>query len=313
MKTNRIIKGVWVFCIAMLATVFAGSNKAWASTGFKEMFQQWQWASPKGGQGVQYRWAGDTVKVGDYYFKGDPLEEPDDMGLTTIYISDKKNSGFLLTPLNGAAYTNGKEAYYIDYSPSGKEYLCRYRFSSRKETKVKKLPKKSDWWIRTIYGGKVYLLGRNLENGEEVTCVYDINKKTLSSLKNFAIEGRSGKYVISLGDMRDGTAIHSTLTLWKITASGLKKVKILDKNVGLAEFSGNKLYYQVYKDGSGREVLLYRCNVDGTNKKKLAAFKVSGKEGSADIMSVGPDACVVYLDGRHWKYTYATKKLKLKS
>jgi hypothetical protein len=58
-------------------------------------------------------------------------------------------------------------------------------------------------------------------------------------------------------------------------------------------------------------VCIYKCNSDGSNKKKIATIKSSKSNGDGvRVMKVGKKACYYcdYSNGKYYKYTYATKK-----
>lgn len=328
MKTKRNRKGVVLFCFVMLIAVFTGAKQVWAASEYQEMFtiagslthRVCGEKDQEGGFCSHPVWGGQVIKRGDYYFKGKITVPGDgDVCVDKIYISDKKNSGFQLTPLAATAYdvpyTNGKEAYYIQRSArSDERALYRYVFRTRKKEKLKELSV-SDAYIVTIYGGNIYLKGYDSETDKWKMDVYNTRKKTLSALKdNVIIERRSGKYAISYDTSENDVSPLGTLTLWRITESGLKKVKTIENVAGYAVgFIGDELYYAVYKDKSKREVTICKSKQNGAGQKKLAGIKAPKKNERVDILEIGPDNCIVesadsgtmYL----WTYTYATKKM----
>lgn len=309
----QIRKAFFLFCLAALAVVCVKPKQAWAAEEYKEMFQSW-------GHGVcgnraengicQHRaWSGETVKIGNYYFKGEVISDgPDsDILIGKVRISDKEDSGFKLTPLEWyggglPVYSNGEDAYYTLYDGTiGKTVLRRYVFRSRKEEKLLDVDQGS---ITTIYRGKIYLSGGY---------VYDIKKKTSSALKgNVDIKKRSGKYATSFQEGKGKLPAESgELTLWRITETGLKKVKTLKNASWNHGFIGDKLYYAVYKDKTMREVSVYSCKRDGSGQKKLGQIKATKKDGGVLISGIGTDNCSVSMGSEgEFVYTYATKKLK---
>ena len=58
------------------------------------------------------------------------------------------------------------------------------------------------------------------------------------------------------------------------------------------------------------KVILYRCNPDGSGRKKLGTFTRSGQSGEVMVSKITSKYCYVYKDQRAYKYTYKTKKLK---
>ena len=53
---------------------------------------------------------------------------------------------------------------------------------------------------------------------------------------------------------------------------GLSKVRKLTSYGRSEVFVGKKLYYAAYDKGSMKKAVLYRCNKDGTGRKKIAVF-----------------------------------------
>lgn len=286
-QVKKVVQMAAVVCLVMLAGLLTGQTKVQAASEYTELFDG------------DYE-AETTVKSGKYYFKcsGDDW---------TVYISDKKNSGYKATPIAYNAFSNGKQAYYVEDNT-----LYKYVFSTKKETKLKSLPLKDDsyWSLNTIYGSKLYLTKSSIEAWTLMTYTYNVNSGKLKKLKNnCSIIDRYGKYVITQGELRTDVSPFK-VTLWKITSSGLKKIKVLTKNGQFAQFVDGKLYYTKYSDDTMGKVSLYRCNAGGSNKKLMASFETESEYDIVLIQAVTSKYCIVWMSDSTYKYTFKTGKLK---
>lgn len=257
-------------------------------------------------------WAsGDTrtvEKSGKYYFKWNSNSN-------TILMSTNKTSGYTATPLTYGTFSNGKQACYIRDNR-----LYKYVFSTRKETFLKKFSLSGDqvYSISTVYSSQVFLTKSSFEQWKFWTYSYNIKTKKLKLAKsNCNITDRYGKYVIAQGDYRTDIAPYP-LTVYKITSSGLSKVKKISSYGKNAVFIGSKLYYVTYPKGTMKKATLYRSKPDGSSPKKIASFSVSTQYGEVIITKITSKYCNVskfqYKPGKStqttYRYTYADKKLK---
>lgn len=241
-----------------------------------------------------------VFKSGKYYFKYDPYAGK-------ILMSTKKDSGFRRTPISFDACSNGNQAYY-----TRNKVLYKYVYSTRKESKIKKLPASGDqgYSISTIYGSQIFLKKSSFDQWTEWTYCYNTKTGKLKMvMSKCSISDRCGKYVVGKNEFRSDVSPYK-LTLYKITSSGLKKVKTLSAR-GFGEcFVDGKLYYTHYTDIKMKNAVLYRCKANGSGKKKIAEFKSSSEYSMVTVFNITSKKCSVYKDGKSYEYTFATKKLK---
>lgn len=238
-------------------------------------------------------------KHGKYYFK---------YLNGKVYMSKKKSSGYKATPLEYNSYTNGKQAYYIS-----KSTLCKYTFSNKKAIKLKKMPVKKDYYfyLSEVYGNQIFITKGSFDEWTYWTYRYNTKTKNLKNIKkNCTIVNRQGKYVVAENSYRSDVS-PTPVTLYKITSSGLKKIKKLTERGFNSVFVDGKLYYTEYTDVYMTKVTLYRCNSNGKGKKALGTFASSSEYGQVLIQEITSKKCTVYIiDEGLYEYTYSTKKLK---
>lgn len=246
---------------------------------------------------------GTAIKAGKYYLKN--------VG-GSICISARKDSGFQKTPIGSFAYSNGSQAFYVrDY------VLYKYAYSTRKETPVKKLPAKGaandphlSFYISEVYGNQIYLTKGSQGQWRNWTYSYNIKTKKLKKvLSNCKINTRYGKYVIGQNEYRTDVSAYP-ITLYKVQSSGLKKIKKLSSYGWEPTFAGRKLYYVSGTDSSMKKVTLYHCNLNGSGRRKIKTFSTSQQYGQVLIYNITSKSCEVNKDGKVYRYTYATKKMK---
>ena len=248
-----------------------------------------------------------VVKNGKYYLKIDE-------GSQKTLIAAKKAGPYKETPIDFyGAFANGKQAYYVR-----ENVLYRYTFSSGKEKKVKKLSASGDqkYHVSAVYGSQVFLTKTSFDQWKYWTYSYNTKSGKLKmAVRNCAISSQNGKYVVAQNEYRSDVSPYR-VTVYKITSSGLKKVKKLGENCHAEIYVKGKLYYAEYPDKYVRpdaymeKVILYRCNPDGSGRKKLGTFTRSGQSGEVMVSKITSKYCYVYKDQRAYKYTYKTKKLK---
>lgn len=282
-KTN--FKRMSLICILMLCAFFViGTHTEAASDEYKPLF------------GENYEF-GDSVKCGKYYFKVSPQDYK-------VYVAKSKNGTYKQTSIAYNSYTNGKQIYYVS-----ENRLCKYVISSGKETGIKKLSNKKDWSISLVYGGKIYLSADNFDEWSVQTYVYKISSKKLSKAADVNIRVRSGKYVLTQDEYRSDVSPYP-VSLYRLTANGMKKVKTLSKRCFGCRFLGDKVYYTDYAGEYMEKVTIYRCNKDGSGKKKLGSFQSDSEYGMVQVTEFNSKYCVIVKDEVTYQYTYKTKKLK---
>lgn len=284
-KLKHKSKWLLVIGLIMLWAFFAGGMYAEAAADeYKPLF------------GENYK-LGESVKCGKYYFKYSTKDYK-------VYVAKSKKGPYKKTSISYQSYTNGKQIYYVS-----ENRLCKYVCSSGKETKLKKLPDNKYWKLSLVYGGKVFLTGENFDEWSLQTYVYKISSKKLSKAANVSIITNSGKYVLTQDEYRSDVSPYQT-SLYRITANGMKKVKTLSKRCFGCRFVGDKLYYTDYGGDYMEKVTLYKCNRDGSGKKKLAFFETDSEYGAIYVTEITSKYCVIMKDDATYRYTYKTKKLK---
>lgn len=282
---NKKKYAILLLCIVVIFLIKAKPLSVNAAS--EDSYKQMEWSYNDDGSF--------TARSGKYYFKSNE-------GI--VYISTKKNSGYKKTSIpapDSSCLTNGKQTYYIKNNT-----IYRYIYSSGKTVKMKSLKSliRSNealfCSIARLYKGKLYIVTHNFIN---ITYSYDIKSKKLRLVKkNCDIEYGIGNYFLCQKEYLT-TVMPCTKTIYKLTSSGFKRVKKLGSNCGEQVFIiRGKLYYTVYPKGYDcRKVVLYRCNVDGTGKKKLATMKVSKSYTQMPIWvaKVTPKYCI---------YAFGTEK-----
>ncbi len=289
-KTNKIISRLFL-ALCLIAGISILSPycgiKAEAASGYKEI--------------ANYNSNKKIIKNGKYYFKYDSSNR-------YFLMSTKKNSGYKKTPIRSYnAYGNGKQAFYIRDG-----LLCKYTYASRKETRLKKLSVKGDesFHISTIYGNQIFLTKNSFYQWKHWTYTYNIKtKKFRHAVSRCTITTRSGKYVLGQNEYRTDISPYP-ITLYKIKSSGLSKVKKLTNLGTSGTFIGKKIYYVQYQNKLMSKATLYRCDLSGSNKKAIQTFKTSSKYGEVSVSNITSKSCDVYKNGKMYRYTYSTKKMK---
>ena len=92
-----------------------------------------------------------------------------------------------------------------------------------------------------------------------------------------------------------------------------KKVKTLGKFIFGTTVSGNKVYYASYPDSSQKKMTVYRCNLDGSNRKKLFDLEGKGDFCQVLISDVNSKTITAFVSGDEpGQYVYTIKTGKLK-
>lgn len=239
-----------------------------------------------------------STKIGKYYFKYENYK---------IAMSNRKNGGYTATSIEYGAFANATQAIYLRDN-----VVYKYIFSKKKESKLVTLEELDDpdmdmYSIGTVYGKYVYINEDSYSKGAVITYAYDMNSKKIKKvISNGSIDEGHGKYLIVQNEWSIDVSPISK-SIYKITNKGIKKVKTLSDFCGAASFVGDKIYYVCYPSGTEmRKAIMYKCDLDGSNKKKVASF--SADSGNIIVSDIGAKECTVYKDWTGYKYTYATKK-----
>lgn len=244
---------------------------------------------------------GNFVKSGKYYFKWNKKQ-------TKVMISTNKSKGYKETPIDSSAFANGSQAYYIRNNT-----LYKYVFSSKKETSLKKIKVSGDEsvYISTIYQTNIFLTKASFDQWKYQTyCYHTVTKKLSLARSDCTIADRDKNYVVAQTEFRTDISPYP-LIIYKITASGgLSKVTKLTSYGRNGCFISGKLYYTSYPKNSVSQATLYRCNPNGSKKQKIKTFSASKKYGEVVVTKITAKYCDVYIEGKNYRYTYATKKTK---
>ncbi len=285
---KSILTFVLVVCGVFAVEVFTASGTVQAASEYEELF----------GEGYE---PGDVVKSGKYYFYCSSSDYK-------VYMSNKRNSGYKVTKMPYQTFSNGKQAYYIRDNA-----LYRFIFSSKKETRLKKLSAKGSpsWYISLIYSGKIYITRGCFDEWSYSTYLYNISKKTFKKIKkDCSIICRSGKYVIAQNEYCSDVSPYK-MTLYKLTANGMKKLKVLTKAGFGSKAIGKKWYYVSYPDIDGQNysmnrAVLYKCNLDGKKNVKVAELTADVEYDMVLVQEITSEYCIYYTNEGRYKYTYAT-------
>lgn len=286
--TGNIQYVLWELCVALALGVclLFGTVRTEAAAAYTKLWSDYD---------IQ------AVKNGKYYLKIDESSRK-------TLIADKKSGPYKETPIDFyGAFANGKQAYYVRQN-----VLYKYEFSGGKETNVKKLSASGDegYHISAVYGPQIFLTKASFEQWKYWTYSYNTKSKKLKKVaSDCGLSSQSGKYVVGQNEYRSDVSPYR-VTVYKITSSGLKKVKKLGENCRAEIYVNGKLYYTEYSDNYMKKAILYRSNPDGSGRKKLGTFTTSGKYGEVMVGKITAKYCYVYKEGQTYKYTYKTKKLK---
>jgi hypothetical protein len=224
-------------------------------------------------------------------------------------MSTSKNGDYTVTgiPAYSTIFGNGKQAYYIYYNT-----LYQYNYATRERTFLKTLKASGDesFFISSIYKGKIYMTKSSFDKWKFWTYSFDLKTKKQKLLKsNCNIWNRYGKYVVSQDAYRTDVSAYP-ITLYKITSKGLSKIKTLTKNGRYESLIKGKLYYSVYNKVMTK-VTLYRCDANGSHRKKIKTFTAKAGNGLILICKATNKYCIYQTDSTtYYRYTYATKKTK---
>lgn len=165
------------------------------------------------------------------------------------------------------------------------------------------------------YGNKIYVNRSDEMDGKCVLFFVDIkSKKKTIAVKNCCIQAASGKYLYGNTSMVYDTGAY-TVNIWKIKGNSVKKVKTLGKHIFGTTVVKNKVYYASYPDSKQNNMTVYRCNPDGSHRKKLFNLKGKGQFCQVLISEVNEKTITAYVSGDQpgqYEYTIKTGKLKKK-
>lgn len=227
------------------------------------------------------------------------------IGGTTV----KAASSNRYTQTSYGHYSNGKKEYYISSNT-----LYERQCSTGKVKKLKKIKASGDagFTVSGVAKGKVFMTKGSFNRWTYWTYTYNLSTKKFKMVKkNCDIQDIYGSYAVAYKEYRSDVGPY-TVTIYKITASGLKKVRTLASSGRQAQFVNGKLYYGKYKSNKSlKSVSLYRCNPNGSNNRKMKTFTSKGNAyGYVYITKFGKGYCEVLKDSGKYRYNYKTKKLR---
>ncbi len=176
---------------------------------------------------------------------------------------------------------------------------------------------KEDGFLKIIHAYKNNIYVRYSEMSEK-PILYSVNiqskKKTKLSGKCNAVAGNR-EYIYGNKIKVTDTGAYPVY-IWKIHNNSLKKVKTLGKYIFGTTAVKNKVYYASYpsypKNGQ-KKMVVYRCDLDGSHRKKLFTLKGKGQYCQVLISDVDEKTITANVGGDEpGKYTYTIKTGKLK-
>ena len=183
----------------------------------------------------------------------------------------------------------------------------RYKLASWKINESNKNLK-----IATVYDNIAYV---SLYSDGGESALYSVNIKSKKKRKIvshcFAFAAK-GKYIYGkpyhVADTSD-----TPVWIWEIRNNSVKRVKRIGKHIFGTTIVKNNVYYASYPNHKQKKMTVYRCNPDGTHRKKLFTLKGKGKYGHVLISDVNKKTITAMVSGttaKRYVYTIKTGKLK---
>ena len=163
------------------------------------------------------------------------------------------------------------------------------------------------------YGNKIYINHIDELSGKSILYSVNVNtKKKTKEVTNCSIDAVNGKYMY--GDKAKATDSGAyPLYIWKIAGNSVKRVKTLGKHTFGTKVIKNKVYYASYPSSSQKKMTMYRCNLDGSGRKKLFTLAGEGDFCQVLVSDVNEKAITVYVSGDNpGEYVYTIKTGKLR-
>ncbi|MCR4604892.1 MAG: sigma-70 family RNA polymerase sigma factor [Eubacterium sp.] len=224
----------------------------------------------------------------------EPSEEPEEANITwenTLKMPKGYGTGnsFMWRCKGGE-----KEGYY--YS---KDHKLIYKDETGKKHTLTKIPchqekdaPKPRVDIECCYGNYVYINVKQAADGDGwgngcVIYAYDILNDTLDKIsdeRSLIITAYENYMVIEDGECERTEACTIDCSLFKVDGTNLTKIKHLGLLFEPGFYNG-RLYYDVYKNWSMKQVSVYSCNPDGTDDEFLFKRKFSGDAEYGQIMA----------------------------
>lgn len=166
--------------------------------------------------------------------------------------------------------------------------------------------------IAAVYGNTAYV---SLYCDGGTSTLYSVNiksRKKRKIMKNCCPVASKGKYIYGNSFKVSDTGAYP-VSIWKITNNSVKRVKTIGKYIFGTTIVKNKVYYASYPNKMQKKMTVFRCNLDGSHRKKLFTLKGKGKYCQVLISDVNKKTITAQVSGTAAKtYIYTIKTGKLK-
>ena len=217
------------------------------------------------------------------------------------------------SPDGGQWFDGIGNVYYISGDTLDVSEVAPHSMGSRDKVVSWKLKDGEYLKIVNGYGNKIYINHINELSGKSILYSVNVNnKKKTKEVSKCSITTAKGKYMY--GDRAKATDSGAyPLYIWKIAGNSVKKVKTIGKYTFGTTVVKNKVYYASYPSSSQKKMTVYRCNLDGSNRKKLFTLKGKGDFCQVLISEVNEKTITAYVSGDNpGQYVYTIKTGKLK-
>lgn len=284
-KIGRV--GLFVCLVLFFGAVFGKDLSEAKAAEYRNVYENYRENDVKDGRYILHK-AGTTAGSITWIKKGNGLYEATPMPTSKVF-------------------GNGKQAIYLKNG-----VLYKYVYASKKETALKKIcsPTDHDYYVSTIYKSKVFIGRSSFEDWKHTTYMYDMSKKNSKVKKvksNCLIHDRYKNYVVTQKGFFTDISPYG-IEVYRITSSGLKKLRTIAKRGTCPRYIGGKLYYAEYPVKGMKKCIIYRCKPDGTKKKKIKTITAKGEYAYVCVVNITSKYCEYSINSDYYKYTYATKK-----
>lgn len=114
--------------------------------------------------------------------------------------------------------------------------------------------------------------------------LYSVNiksKKKRKVVQDCYVFVAKGKYMYGNPYKVSDTGAYP-VRIWEITKNSVKQLKTIGKHIFGTTIVKDKVYYASYPNSKQKKMTVYRCNLDGTHRKKL--FTLKGKEKYCQVL-----------------------------
>lgn len=216
-------------------------------------------------------------------------------------------------------YANGN-VYYVSNDTLYRSPVQPHSMGIKKKIASWKLKDNVESHIHIVYAYKdnIYLSYSTIDFHP---ILYSVNIKTKKKRKlssKCSVIAASGKYIYGNKVVVTDTGAYPVY-IWKINNNSLKKFKTLGKYILGTTIVKNKIYYASYpsyRKSGQKKMVVYRCNLDGSHRKKLFTLQGTGKYCQVLIAKVNSKTITATVSGDkpgQYIYTIKTGKLKKKS